>query len=278
MKNYNRLPGPAVCLVWCFLCFGSLLCGCRLFDSYRYGEILLPPVPEAWACGPRITGYRIVWPGGEFGVDTGKDAPDSAPEGVVLELPAERYVPVLAYPETGAGRGGLRPAGGFTSLPGTAGREVELSYFLGPAAEVLYTCMRGKSSRPVSDCSPVASFNVPRFVDEFRSRAGDDPWMVDLRRIETALSTGNFRADLIRPEDPRRLSLPAGFVSPGLWVAGNPFAPVSEALPGERLEIDIAPGEYWFFLSGEGESLHIIADEEEWNAVSSGEYGLSGRW
>jgi hypothetical protein len=255
----------------CSLGIGWVFGGCRLFDSHRYAEILIPPRPEAWRGGPEIGGYRIEWPGGEYRVDADGGR-------VVLELPAERYVPVLAYPELGSSRGELRPAGGVTSLPGAAGTAVELSYCLGPAAELLRSCRRGDFDRQVGDFSPVDAFNVPRYIDEFLSRGGEDPWRVDLRRLEIALSTGNFRADLIRPETVRTLHLPEEFAKSGEWISGNPFSGVSESTAGTGLEVEITPGEHWYF-SADGERwLHIVSDEEEWHAVSSRGCGLSGRW
>ncbi|MFP4563265.1 MAG: hypothetical protein ACLFRY_08125 [Spirochaetia bacterium] len=245
--------------------------GCRIFDSYRYTELFLPPIPQPWSGERFIEAYRIEWPHGECRIDVSSRS-------VILELPAERYVPVLAYPEIGCGSVRLKPAGGFTSLSGTAGTAVELSFDLGPAAEVLYTCSRGSSSRPVSSSSPVKSFNVPRFAAEFRSRAGDDPWKVDLRRLEIALATGNFRADLIRPAEGYRVLLPPSVAPSGSWISGNPCVGDVESTEAEGLEIEVTPGEHWFFREGGKEWIHLTADGTEWRAVTSAGYGLSGRW
>lgn len=276
-KRRETRGGLPVLFIAVIVCLGGLCCRCRLLDSLRYAEILLPSIPEVWSGVPEIRSYRIVWPGGECRIDTSRGSIDLS-RAAVVELPSERYVPVLAYPEVEGARIRLSPAGGFTSLPGTSGTGVELSYRLGPAAAVFYACIRGSASGEVSKHSPVRSFNVPRFVDEFLARSGKDPWGVDLDRLEIALSTGNFRADLIRPMQSRSLTLPPDIAPPGRWIPANPCGDASESTADEGLRIEVTPGEYWYF-SEEGERwIHVIADEEGWRAVSSGGSGLSGRW
>ena len=211
----------------------------------------LTPPPDHWqAAFPRLS-YLLVYPRDDAGDFDQLLVDGRAP--VRIELPRVCFLPVLAYPDPGAGIAELPPAGGVYPLDCTAsGLSMFVSWEQGPIAEALRRLLSGGV-----DCSAV---NVERLRREMSVRCRGDPWALDLEHIGARLASGQFRLTDIRLAPSRDVTIEAG---QGRWFLESPFRrPVTVGPEGLLLLEGVPLGAHFLFDGDSGACLFLYLGEE----------------
>ncbi len=198
------------------------LLSCGAFGPQAHIEVLIPAPPVHWTRAFPDLAFLLVFPDAAGREQVVRVSDPVNP--VTIDCPKTGNTPVLAYPfssmdeEGGIGREGmLRPAGGMypDSLDDSRLEPaLVLDWRDGAVATVL--------SRLISLGRDTSLVNAARLARYFRER--EDPWKLDLPRIEEALARGEFTAYDMDELPCRDVYVNAG---PGEWFMESPFSSVT---------------------------------------------------
>ena len=195
------------------------LLSCGVFGPLAQVDVLIPTPPLHWIQAFPDLGFRLVFPDAAGRAQEVRVSDPGKP--VRINCSKTGNTPILAYPctarDTGEenGRAGiLRPAGGMYpgSLDESSPRPtLVLDWRDGAVATVL--------SRLLSLGRDTSLVNAARLAKYFRE--AEDPWKLDLQRIEEELAAGKFTAYDIDPLPCRDVYLKA---RAGEWFMESPFS------------------------------------------------------
>lgn len=213
------------------------LLSCGAFGPQAHIDVLIPAPPSHWTLAFPDLEFRLVYPDASGREQAVKVADPGRP--VTIDCSKTGNTPILAYPCCARDGGGeicgtdiLRPAGGI--YPGSLDESslqptLVLDWRDGAAATVL--------SRLMSLGRDTSLINAARLARYFRE--AEDPWKLDLVRIEEELAGGKFTAYDIDVLPCRDIYVKAGS---GEWFMESPFSAVTTpteagtlSLPGVSL-------------------------------------------
>jgi len=204
------------------------LVSCGAFGPLAHVDVLIPGPPAHWTRAFPDLQFCLVIPDSSGKEQTVWVTDPGQP--VAIDCSKTGNTPILAYPVSAKDRQGvtgragmLRPAGGIYpgSLDESSPRPtLMLDWRDGAAATVL--------SRLLSVGRDTSLINAARLVRYFRD--AEDPWKLDLERIEEKLAAGKFTAYDIDELPCRNVDVKVGA---GEWFMETPFSAVA-TVTGER--------------------------------------------